>query len=83
MFHKLQKPEVNMDKEQIIDIAKEQGLELAEETAVAAAKTALNLLRIILPKVSRGFGLAFNLFLDSYEFRIYEMLDKIDGKKDL
>jgi len=72
-----------MNKDQIIDIAKEQGLDLAEDTAVAAAKTALNLLRVILPKVSRGFGLAFNLFLDSYEFRIYEMLDKIDGKKDL
>ena len=72
-----------MDKEQIIDIAKDQGLDLAEDMAVAAAKTALNLLRVILPKVSRGFGLAFNLFLDSYEFKIYEMLDQIDGKKDL
>lgn len=72
-----------MDKKEIISIAKDQGLDLAEDVAVAAAKTALNLLRVILPKVSRGFGLAFNLFLDSYEFRIFEMLDEIDGKKDL
>jgi hypothetical protein len=71
-----------MDKSDIISIAKDQGLNLAEDTAMAAAKTALSLLRIILPKVSRGFGLAFNLFLDSYEFRIFELLDQIDGKKD-
>lgn len=74
---------MDINKDQIIDIAKDQGLDLAEDMAMAAAKTALNLLRIILPKVSRGFGLAFNLFLDSYESVIFEMLDKIDGKKDL
>lgn len=72
-----------MDTKEIISIAKDRGIELGEDMAIAAAKAALNLLRIILPKVSKGFGLAFNLFMDSYEFRIYEMLDEIDGKKDL
>lgn len=71
-----------MNKQEIINIAKDQGMDLAEDMAVVAAKAALNMLRVILPKVSKGFGLAFNLFLDSYEFRIYEMLDAIDGKKD-
>ena len=72
-----------MEKQEIINIAKDQGLDLAEDMAIAAAKTALNLLRIIVPKVSKGAGLMINLFLDSYEFRIFEMLDEIDGKKDL
>lgn len=72
-----------MDKQEIINIAKDQGLELGEDVAVAAAKTAIELLKEILPQVSKGFGLAFNLFMQAYEFRIYEMLDAIDGKKDL
>lgn len=74
---------VDMDKQEIITIAKDQGLDLAEETAAATAKTAINLLKVLLPKVSKGFGLAFNLFIESYEFRLYELIDKIDGEKDL
>lgn len=72
-----------MDKQQILDIAKDRGIELGEDMAIAAAKTAIDLLRIIVPKVSRGAGTMLNLFLDAYEFRIYEMFDEIDGKKDL
>ena len=72
-----------MNKQQILDIAKDRGIELGEDMAIAAAKTAIDLLRIIVPQVSRGAGTMLNLFLDAYEFRIYELLDEIDGKKDL
>lgn len=72
-----------MDKKEIVGIAREQGLELAEDTALAAAKTAINLLKVILPKVSKGFGLAFVMFMDAYEGKIFELIDKIDGEQNL
>jgi len=70
-----------MEKQQIIDIAKDQGLDLAEDMAVAATRAAIKLLREILPKVSKGFGFAFSMFIDAYEPAIFEMIDRIDGKK--
>lgn len=70
-----------MDKKEIIDTLKENGLDVAEETATAAVKAAIELLRKVLPKLSNGFGLAFNLLMDAYESRIYDLLDEIDGEK--
>lgn len=72
-----------MNQEDIIEILKDDGIDIAEELAMQAAKAAIKLLRVIVPKVSVGFGLAFNLFMDAYEPQIYKMLDKIDGEKDL
>lgn len=72
-----------MDKKEITDVLKTEGLDVAEDMAVAATKAAIKLLRVVLPKVSTGFGFAFNMFLDGYEDKIFEMLDKIDGKTDL
>jgi hypothetical protein len=71
-----------MDKKEIISIAKDQGLDLAEDTAAAAVKTAINLLRVIVPKLSTGAGFMVNSFLDIYEKKIFELVDKIDGKVD-
>lgn len=72
-----------MDKKEVIDVLKTEGLDVAEEMAAAAAKAAISLLRVLLPKVSNGFGLAFNLFMDAYEPRLFDLIDKIDGEKDL
>jgi hypothetical protein len=71
-----------MDQKEIKAILKTEGLDVAEEMAVTAVRAALKLLREIMPKVSTGFGLAFNLFLDAYEPKIFELIDKIDGKDD-
>jgi hypothetical protein len=66
-------------KKEITDVLKKEGLTIAEETAVTAVKGAIGVLRVMLPKVSTGFGLAFNMFMDVYEKKIYELIDKIDG----
>lgn len=71
-----------MDKKEIVYILKTEGLDVAEDTAVAATRAAIKLLRTIVPKLSTGFGLALNLFLDAYEPKIFELIDKIDGEDD-
>lgn len=71
-----------MDKKEITDVLKTEGLDVAEDMAVAATRGAIKLLRMILPKVSKGFGFAFTMFIDAYEDAIFNMLDKIDGEVD-
>ena len=70
-----------MDKKEVIETLKESGLDIAEDTAAAAVRAAIELLRKVLPKLSSGFGLAFNLLMDAYEAKIYELIDEIDGEK--
>lgn len=72
-----------MDKKEIVGILKTEGLDVAEDMAVVAVRSAIAILRVVMPKLSNGFGLAFNLLLDAYEPRILDLLDQIDGKKDL
>jgi len=72
-----------MDKKEIVGILKTEGLDVAEDMAVVAVRSAIAILRVMMPKLSNGFGLAFNLLLDAYEPRILDLLDQIDGKKDL
>lgn len=71
-----------MDSKEITEVLKTEGLDVAEDMALAATKAALKLLRALMPKVSAGFGLAFNLFLDAYEPQILALIDKIDGIDD-
>lgn len=66
-------------KTEIMDVLKGEGLTAAEETAVAAVRAAIKLLRLMLPKVSTGFGIAFNMFMDVYEKKLFALIDKIDG----
>lgn len=70
-----------MDKKEITDLLKTDGMDVAEDMAEAAARGAIRLLRVLVPKVSVGFGFAFNMFMDGYEEQIFELIDKIDGKK--
>lgn len=71
-----------MTKKEITDIAKSEGLDLGEEVAVSVAKAAIKLLRLIVPKLSKGAGFMVNSFLDIYEDQIFELIDKIDGEVD-
>lgn len=71
-----------MDKKDIQMILKNEGLDVAEDMVGDAVKAAIKLLRLIVPKLSAGFGLALNMFLDVYEPKIFEMIDKIDGRAD-
>lgn len=71
-----------MNKQEITAVLKSEGLDIAEDLAIEATRQAIKLLRVVLPQVSKGFGFAFSMFIDAYEGKIYEMLDKIDGKKD-
>lgn len=70
-----------MDKKEITDLLKTDGMDVAEDMAEAAARGAIRLMRVLVPKVSVGFGFAFNMFMDGYEEQIFELIDKIDGKK--
>lgn len=72
-----------MDKKEIVGILKSEGLEIAEETAMAATKAALKLIREITPKFSSGGGFIINAFLDKYEERILAAIDKLDGEQDI
>lgn len=72
-----------MDKKQIVDTLKSEGLDVAEDLAATAARAAIKLMEELLPQVSKGFGLAFNLFIEAYKPRLFDLIDKIDGKKDL
>lgn len=70
-----------MDKKEIIDITKSQGLDLAEEVASDVVRAALKIIRTLVPKLSKGAGVMLNMFLDTYEDQIFELIDKIDGQK--
>lgn len=70
-----------MDKKQIVGLVKDQGIDLGEDMAIAAVKTAIELIKVIVPQLSRGAGTMLNLFLGAYEDDIYKLLDKIDGKE--
>lgn len=70
-----------MDKKQIVGLVKDQGIDLGEDMAIAAVKTAIELIKVIVPQLSRGAGTMLNLFLGAYEEDIYKLLDKIDGKE--
>lgn len=72
-----------MDKKEITAVLKSEGLDIAEDLAIEATRAAIKLLKVVLPKVSKGFGLVFTMFVDAYEDKIFEILDKIDGEKDI
>lgn len=72
-----------MDKKQIVGLVKDEGLDLAEDMAIAGVRGALKIIRVIVPQLSRGAGTMVNLFFDAYEDEIIKLLDKIDGKADI
>lgn len=66
-------------KKEIVDILKKDGLEIAEETAVQATKAAFSLLKILLPKISNGFGSFIVPMLGYAQDEVLKLIDEIDG----
>lgn len=69
-----------MDKKQIVEILKAEGVVIAEDMALQTVRGAIALIRALTPQLSMGFSVAINAFLGAYEKQIYTLIDKIDGK---
>lgn len=72
-----------MDEQAIVQILKDEGLDVAEELAMSAVKGAFALLRHLLPRVNTILGVVLVPMLDRLEPIIIDALDKIDGERDL
>lgn len=68
-----------MDKKKIIQILKDEGLPVAEESAVVAVKAFFKLLKILLPRISTGYGMIAEPFCNYAEQKVLELVDEIDG----
>lgn len=71
-----------MDQKEIIDVLKEEGLDLAEDLAVQAVRGAFKLLKTMLPKVNPILPMVINPLLDQLEPMLLGIIDKIDGEDD-
>ena len=69
-----------MEKKEITNILKEEGLDVAEDAAVMAVKAAMKIIALLVPKVSNGLGALILPMLTYVEPLILEQIDKIDGK---
>jgi hypothetical protein len=69
-------------KTEITDLLKDNGLDLAEDMAVTAVKSAFKILLVIVPKVSTGLGAIIGPMIELIEPKVLAMLDAIDGKDD-
>ena len=71
-------PEV---KKEILTILKEEGLDLAEETAKDGIIRACSAIKRIVPLVSTGLGAVIVPIVDLVEGKLIDLADKIDGKE--
>lgn len=69
-----------MEKKEIIEVFKAEGIEVAEEMAVAAVRSAFRLIAILVPKWSKVAGLMIVPVLVYIEPFVLRMVDMIDGK---
>lgn len=69
-----------MDKKEIVEVLKSEGLYVAEDAAVMAVKAAMKIIALLVPKVSNGLGALILPMLTYVEPLILEQIDKIDGK---
>lgn len=69
-----------MDKKEIIEVFNTEGIQVAEEMAVAAVKSAFRLIAILVPKWSKAAGLMIVPVLVYIEPFVLRMVDRIDGK---
>lgn len=71
-----------MNQSEIIEILKEDGLDLAEDMAVNAVKGAFRLIKAMLPKVNPVVAMIVTPLLDQLEPILLGLVDKIDGEDD-
>lgn len=69
-------------KRDILDIAKMEGLDLAEDMAVSAVKAAFTLVSILVTRYSKDYGVIIGPLLNTIEPIILKAIDKIDGEDD-
>lgn len=69
-------------KKEIIDIAKAEGLDAAEDVVFVLAKTIFAVTKTILPKVNPAVAAFVVPILALVEPKVYEYIDKIDGEDD-
>lgn len=69
-----------MDKTEIVEILKEEGLEVSEELAVSAVRGAFRIIQALLPKLNPVVAIVVNPLLSQLEPMILDLIDKIDGK---
>lgn len=71
-----------MEQSEIIDVLKDEGLELTEELAVNAVKGSIRLIKTMLPKVNPMVAMLITPLLDQLEPVLLGIIDKIDGEDD-
>lgn len=74
-----------MDKElknELLEIAKADGLDIAEETLVALTRVVFKIIKVAVPKVSKGLGSIIVPLVDAVEPKVLALIDKIDGEDD-
>lgn len=70
------------NQKEVIAVLKSEGMDIAEDMAVQAVKSAFKILILLAPKVSQTAGAIIAPMLAVLEPRILELLDKIDGEDD-
>jgi len=68
--------------EDIGEILKEEGLEIAEDTVAAMVKATFRILPLLAKKTSNKYDDLLIPVLAVIEPKVLEMVDKIDGKDD-
>jgi len=69
-------------KAEILEILKTNGISEAEDILMKVVKSAFAILKLVIPKVSKGLSTIINPMLDYVEPKILEAIDKIDGEDD-
>lgn len=76
-------PEIKDEiKKEVVAIAKGEGLNVVEETAVSAVKVGFKVIKVVLPKVSPLLSGVLVPAIEFIEPNILALLDKIDGEDD-
>ena len=71
-----------MNEKEIIEILRDEGLDLAEDMAVQAVKGAIKLIKSMLPKINPVVSMLLGPMLDQLEPILLGIIDKIDGEDD-
>lgn len=71
-----------MERNEIVEVLKSEGLDLAEDMAVNAVRGAIKLIKAMLPKVNPVVSMLISPLLDQLEPVLLGMIDYFDGEDD-
>lgn len=69
-------------REEILELVKAEGMDATEEAVYTMTKTGFAIVKIALPKVNPLFGSILVSIITALEPKVYEIIDKLDGKDD-